>query len=51
MALSCCKSLSALLTEIISNNNGDFYCLHCFHSYSTKDKLKKHKDVCKNCVM
>ena len=28
---------------------GDFYCLNCFHSYSTKDKLKKkHKDVCEN---
>ena len=34
------KSLSALLRGIASNNNGDFYCLNCFHSYSTKNKLK-----------
>ena len=24
------KSLSALLGEITSNHNGDFYCLKCF---------------------
>ena len=40
------KSLSALFRGITSNNNGDFYCLNCFHSYLTKDKLKKHKNVC-----
>ena len=43
MALSCCKKLSALLRGITSNNNGDFYCLNCFPSYSTKEKLKKQK--------
>ena len=42
------KSISALLREITSNNNGDFYCLNRFHSYSTKNKLKKHKNVCEN---
>ena len=42
------KSLSALLRGITGNNNGDFYCLNCFRSYTTKDKLKKHKNVCKN---
>ena len=42
------KKLSALLRRITSNNNGDFYCLNCFHSYSTKEKLKKYKNVCKN---
>ena len=26
----------------------DFYCLNCFHSYSTENKLKKHKYVCEN---
>ena len=46
MALSCCKSLSALLRGITSNHNGDFYCLNCFHSYNTKSKLKKHERVC-----
>ena len=40
------KSLSALLGGIISNHNGGFYCLNCFHSYSTKNKLKKHERVC-----
>ena len=36
------KSLSALLTGITSKHVGDFYFLNCFHSYSTKNKLKKH---------
>ena len=48
MTLSCCKKLSALLRRITSNHKGDFYCLNCFHSYRTKNKLKKHKDVCEN---
>ena len=42
------KKLSALLRGITSNNNGDLYCLNCFHSYSTKEELKKHKNVCEN---
>ena len=25
------NNLSALLRRIISNHNGDFYCLNCFH--------------------
>ena len=40
------KSLSALFREITSNHDGDFYCLNCFHSYSTEKKVKKHKRVC-----
>ena len=40
------KSLSALLGGITSNHNGDFYSLNCFHSYSTKNKLKKHERGC-----
>ena len=40
------KSLSALLRGITSNHDGDFYCLNCFHSYRTKEKLKKHEKVC-----
>ena len=31
-----------------SNHKEDVYCLNCFHTYSTKDKLKKHKKVCEN---
>ena len=42
------KKLFALLRGITSKHVGDFYCLNCFRSYSTKDKLKKHKDVCGN---
>ena len=37
------KSFSALLKGITSNYQGDFYCLSCFHSYSTKEKPKKHE--------
>ena len=29
-------------------DSGDFLCLNCLHSYSTKNELKKHKSVCKN---
>ena len=48
MALSCCKKLSALLKGKTSKHKGDFYCLNCFHSYSTKEKPEKHKNVCEN---
>ena len=33
------KSFSGLLTGITSNHKEDFYCLNCFHSYRTKNKL------------
>ena len=33
------KKLSLLLRGVTSKHDGDFYCLNCFHSYSTKDKL------------
>ena len=42
------KRLSALFRGITGNNHGDFYCLNCFQSYTTENKLKKHKNVCKN---
>ena len=42
------RSLSALLRGISSSNNGDFYCLNCFHSYRTHNKVKKHERVCNN---
>ena len=42
------RRLSALLRGILSRNNGDFYCLNCFHSYRTHNKLKKHERVCNN---
>ena len=42
------KKLSAILRGLTSKHVGDFYCLNCFHSYSTENKLKKHKSVCEN---
>ena len=44
------KKLSALLREITSENNGDFYCLNSLHSFRTKNKLDWHKKVCENKV-
>ena len=37
------ESLSALLTGITSNHD-DFYCLDCFHSYSTEKNFKNMKE-------
>ena len=31
-----------------SNHRGDFYCLNCFNSYTTKNKLKEHEEICNN---
>ena len=42
------KSLSAFFREITQNHYGDFYCLNCFHSYRTLNKLKRHERVCNN---
>ena len=42
------KCLPALFRKKTSNHDGDFYCLNCFHSYSTHNKLKKHERVCNN---
>ena len=48
MALPCCKKFSALFKGITSNHKGDFYCLNCFCSYTTENKLKKHEKLCEN---
>ena len=40
------KIISALSRGITSNHNKDFYSLNCFHSYRTKNILKKHKRLC-----
>ena len=42
------RSFSALLRGISSSNNGGFYCLNCFHSYNTLNKLQKPERVCNN---
>ena len=36
------KNLSRLLRGITSNHKEDFYCLNCFHSYRTENKLEAH---------
>ena len=38
------KNLKALFRETTSNHHRDFYCLNCFHSYSTFNKLKNMKE-------
>ena len=42
------KSLSAFFIGRTSNNNGDFFCLNCFHSFRTEEKLIMHKNVLDN---
>ena len=42
------KNLSGLLKGITSNHKEDFYCLNCFYSYSTENKLEAHKKICEN---
>ena len=42
------KKLFKLLKRTTSKHVGDFYCLNCFHSYTTEIKLKQHENVCKN---
>ena len=41
------KNLSRLLRGISSNHDGDYYCLNCFHSYRTENKLNAHKKYVK----
>ena len=41
------KSLSRLLRGITSNHDGDYYCLNCFYSYRTENKLNAHKKYAK----
>ena len=31
-----------------SNHRGDFYCSNCFNSYTSKNKLKEHEEICNN---
>ena len=42
------KNLSGLLRGKTSNHKEDFYCLNCFHSYRTENKLESHKKTCEN---
>ena len=38
-------NISALFQRISSNNDEDLYCLNCFSSYTTKNKLKEHEEI------
>ena len=40
------SNLFSLLEEKLSNHHGYFYCLNCFNSYTTKNKLKEHEEIC-----
>ena len=40
--------LSRLYWRITSNNNGDFYCFSCLHSFHIDNGLKKHERLCDN---
>ena len=42
------KNLPGLLRGITSTHKEDFYCLNCFRSYRTLNKLKVHKKICEN---
>ena len=42
------KNLSRLLRGITYNHKEDFYCVNCFHSYRTENKLEAHKKICEN---
>ena len=41
------KNLLGLLKGITSNHKEDFYCLNCFRTYRTKNKLEAHKKYVK----
>ena len=45
------KTISGLFERITSNHYGDFYCLNCFHSYRTKNKLEAHKKCVKTMII
>ena len=42
------KNLLGLLRPITSSHKEDFYCLNCFHSYRTENKLGAHKKIFEN---
>ena len=42
------KNLPGLFRGRTSAHKEDFYCLNCFRSYRTKNKLEAHKKICEN---
>ena len=45
MALSWGKMHNGFIKRNDFENNGDFYCLNCFDSFRTYNKLKSHEKV------
>ena len=45
------NNLSRLLRGITSNHHHGFYCLNCFHSNRTKNKLEAHKRYVKTMII
>ena len=41
-------NLSGFLEGNSSHHKGDFYCLNCFNSYTSENKLKEHEEICNN---
>ena len=37
-----------MLVKKSSNHDGDLYCLNCFNSYTTENKLKEYEEICNN---
>ena len=37
-----------MLQKKPSNHKEDFYCLNYFNSYTTKNQLKEHEEICNN---
>ena len=48
MLLSCNKTLSELLREIMSKHHGDFYHLKSLRSFAAENKREPHKRVSEN---
>ena len=46
MAYLAVSNLFALLAKKPSSYNGDLYCLGCFNSYTTENRLKEHEEIC-----
>ena len=42
------SNLSALLPKKSFNHDRDLYCLNCFNSYTTENKLIEHEEICNN---
>ena len=48
IASYCSKRLPALLLEVTSKHQRDFYCLNCLHFFATENKRESRKKICEN---